>query len=98
MYLLISGHWGLPTFGVSAFIGMLAATVASIAESVGDYNTTARACQVPKPPDHAVNRGIALEGLGSILTGLGGTAYATTSYSGNIGFIKYTGVQHSIVN
>ena len=82
----------MPTFGVSAFVGMLAATIASIAESVGDYNTTARACQVPKPPGHAVNRGIWLKGLGSILTGLGGAGHATTSYSGNIGFIKYTGV------
>ena len=70
----------------------LAATIASIAESLDDYNTTARACQVPKPPDHTVNRGIVLEGLKSILTGLGGTAHVTTSYSGNIGFIKYTGV------
>ena len=41
-----AGHWGLPTFGVSAFVGMLAATIASIVESVGDYSTTARACQV----------------------------------------------------
>ena len=39
-----------------------------------------------------MNRGILLEGLGSILTGLGGAGHATTSYSGNIGFIKYTGV------
>ncbi len=41
-----SGHWGSPTFGVGAFIGMLAATIASVVESVGDYSTTATACQV----------------------------------------------------
>ncbi len=86
----------MPTFGTGAFVGMLAGTLASVIESVGDYQTTAKACQITNPPPHAINRGIAIEGLGSILTGLAGAAHGTTSYSANIGFIKYTGVSMSM--
>ncbi|PIK40744.1 hypothetical protein BSL78_22406 [Apostichopus japonicus] len=44
------------------------------------------------PPAHAVNRGIAMEGLGCLLAGLWGTGNGTTSYSENIGAIGLTKV------
>ena len=71
---------------------MLAATVSTIVESIGDYYATARACCVPPPPRHAVNRGIAMEGFGSVICGLLGAAHATTSYSSTVGFVPLTGV------
>ncbi|XP_060554543.1 solute carrier family 23 member 2-like, partial [Ruditapes philippinarum] len=45
----------------------------------------ARISCVSPPPAHAVNRGIAMEGFGSILSGIVGSGGATTSYSQNVG-------------
>ncbi|KAK3577958.1 hypothetical protein CHS0354_020796 [Potamilus streckersoni] len=87
-----SGQWGLPTVSLASFMAMLAATIASIIESVGDYYACARISCAPSPPAHAINRGIAIEGLGSIISGLVGSGGATTSYSQNVGAIGFTKV------
>ena len=71
---------------------MLAGIFAGIIESIGDYYACARLAGAPPPPKHAVNRGIAMEGLGCILAGLFGTGNGTTSYSENIGAIGVTKV------
>lgn len=71
---------------------MLAATITSIIESVGDYYACARVSNVPPPPAHAVNRGIFMEGVGSLLSGAVGSGGATTSYSQNVGAIGFTRV------
>jgi len=89
---LFTGMWGAPTFSATMFVGMLAATVTSILESIGDYYVAAKACAVPAPPTHAVNRGIAAEGIGAFLCGLFGAAHATTSYSSPTALIRLTGV------
>ena len=47
---------------------------------------------VPPPPTHAINRGIWIEGIGTVIAGLWGTASGTTSYSQNIGAIGVTKV------
>ena len=79
-------------------MAMLAATMTSIIESVGDYYACARISCVQPPPAHAVNRGIATEGFGSILSGLVGSGGATTSYSQNVGAIGFTKVIISITS
>lgn len=71
---------------------MLAATLSSIIESIGDYFACAKISNGTPPPPHAVNRGIAMEGFSSIISGLVGAGNATTSYSGNIGAIGITKV------
>lgn len=71
---------------------MLAATISSIIESVGDYFAAARLSNAEAPPPHAVNRGIATEGFASIISGMVGAGHPTTSYSGNIGAIGITKV------
>nr|KAG5698738.1 hypothetical protein BaRGS_008512 [Batillaria attramentaria] len=86
------GQWGLPTVSLASFMAMLAATITSIIESVGDYYACARISGVPPPPAHAVNRGIAIEGFGSIISGAVGSGGATTSYSQNVGAIGFTKV------
>lgn len=73
-------------------MAMLAATLTSIIESVGDYYACARISLVTPPPAHAVNRGILMEGIGSILSGVIGSGGATTSYSQNVGAIGFTKV------
>ncbi|XP_064613919.1 solute carrier family 23 member 1-like [Liolophura sinensis] len=86
------GQWGTPTVSVAGVFGMLAGVLASMVESVGDYYACARLSGAPPPPDHAVNRGIGMEGIGCILAGAWGSGNGTTSYSENIGAIGITKV------
>ena len=88
-----AGMWGMPTFSVGVFMGMMSATICSTIDSVGDYYAVARACDAPPPPKHAINRGIAMEGLASAFCGFFGVAHATTTSSSSIGFIPLTGVR-----
>ncbi|XP_068218585.1 solute carrier family 23 member 1-like isoform X2 [Palaemon carinicauda] len=85
-------QWGFPTVSVAGVMGMMAGVLASIVESVGDYFACARLAGAPPPPKHAVNRGIWMEGLGTVLAGLWGTGSGTTSYSQNVGAIGVTKV------
>ncbi|XP_048745910.2 solute carrier family 23 member 2-like [Ostrea edulis] len=85
-------QFGRPTFSLAGYMGMMAATISSIIESVGDYFAAARLSGAPLPPAHAINRGITFEGMSSIISGLVGAGHATTSYSGNIGIIGITKV------
>lgn len=84
------GQWGMPTVSVASYMAMMAATFTSIIESVGDYYACARISLAPPPPAHAINRGIAMEGFGSIISGAVGSGGATTSYSQNVGAIGFT--------
>lgn len=86
----------MPTVSLASYMAMLAATITSIIESVGDYYACARLSCVPPPPAHAINRGIAMEGIGSIISGAVGSGGATTSYSQNVGAIGFTKVSRSL--
>ena len=88
----MTGRWGWPTIELGTFVGMSAVTISSIVESIGDYYATASICDVPPPPKHAINRGIAMEGFSGILAGLVNVGHSTTSYSTTVGFIGITGV------
>ncbi|XP_003738546.1 solute carrier family 23 member 2 [Galendromus occidentalis] len=85
-------QWGAPTFTLGAIVGILAGVVVSIVESVGDYHACARLSAAPSPPLHAVNRGIAAEGIGSIIAATFGAGCGLTSFSENIGAIGITKV------
>ncbi|XP_054475846.1 solute carrier family 23 member 2 [Anoplopoma fimbria] len=91
------GQWGLPTVSVSSVLGMMAGVLASTMESIGDYYACARLSSAPPPPTHAINRGIAVEGIGCILAGLWGTGNGTTSYSQNIAALGITKVGSRLV-
>ncbi|RXG61304.1 Nucleobase-ascorbate transporter 2 [Armadillidium vulgare] len=73
-------QWGPPSVTVSGVFGMLAGVIPSMIESV------------KPPPKHAMNRGICIEGVGCIITGILGTGNGTISYSENIGAIRVTRV------
>ncbi len=85
-------QWGWPVFVPAAVVGMLAGTIASIVESVGDYYACARLAGAPVPDKKIVNRGIGMEGIGCLAAGIFGTGNGTTSYSENIGAIGLTRV------
>jgi len=88
----ISGQFGPLNFSSGALVGCLLATILSILDSVGDYFACARACHVPPPPRHAVNRGLTIEGICTFLAGAVGCGHATTTYAGNIGAMGLTKV------
>lgn len=90
--MFLAVQFGLPTFSLAGFVALVVPTFSSIVESVGDYYACARVSETPPPPPHAVNRGIAMEGLSSILSGMMGASHGTTSYSGNIAAISITRV------
>ena len=81
------GQYGAPGFSATALISFLMSTFLSILDSIGDYYATARAARAPPPPSYALNRGVAVEGAMSILSGCLGCGHATVSYSENIGAI-----------
>ncbi|OWF38755.1 Solute carrier family 23 member 2 [Mizuhopecten yessoensis] len=85
-------QFGPPSFNVGVFIAFLIGTILSILDSIGDYYACARICNVPPPPRHGVNRGIAVEGLCSTLAGVIGCGHATNTYGENIGAIGITKV------
>ncbi|KAJ0061276.1 hypothetical protein NL108_014421, partial [Boleophthalmus pectinirostris] len=86
------GQWGMPTVSLAGVFGILAGIVCSMAESVGDYHSCARLSGAPPPPKHAINRGIGVEGVGSLLAGAFGTGNGTTSFSENIAALGITKV------
>ncbi|KAJ8317126.1 hypothetical protein KUTeg_005030 [Tegillarca granosa] len=91
-YFPYPGQFGPIGFNISAFVGFVVATIVSILDSIGDYYACASTCRVPPPPSHGVNRGIAIEGFCSALSGAVGCGHATTTYGGNIGAIGLTRV------
>ncbi|KAH9508741.1 hypothetical protein Btru_049792 [Bulinus truncatus] len=81
------GQFGMPGFSIGAFITFIVSTVLSILDSIADYNACAKVSKAPPPPAYALNRGIAVEGLMSMLSGSLGCGHATVSYGENIGVI-----------
>ncbi|KAK3096305.1 hypothetical protein FSP39_025518, partial [Pinctada imbricata] len=92
------GQFGPYKFSISVFVGFIIATITSILDSIGDYYACAKMCEVPPPPPHAVNRGIAIEGLMSTLSGFVGCGHATSTYGGNIGAIGITRVSLKVAS
>ncbi len=83
--------WGTPLFDWTLLIGILAAYLASMIESFGDYHAVSRIATGRDPSSETINRGIGSEGLGCFATGLLG-GFASTSYSENIGLVGLTRV------
>ncbi|MFP4552678.1 MAG: uracil-xanthine permease family protein [Actinomycetota bacterium] len=83
--------WGLPLFDWTLLIGVLAAYLASMIESFGDYHAVSRIATGRDPDSKTIDRGIGSEGLGCFATGLLG-GFASTSYSENIGLVGLTKV------
>ena len=65
----ISVQFGMVSVSAGAVGAMMAAIIASMLDSCGDYIAYARTMGYPLPPKHAVNRGIAMEGLATVISG-----------------------------
>ncbi|KAK3096307.1 hypothetical protein FSP39_025525 [Pinctada imbricata] len=86
------GQFGPMDFNVSVFLGFAIASITSIIDSIGDYYACANICGVPPPPRHAINRGIAVEGFCSSISGLLGCGHGTTTNGGCLGVLGLTKV------
>ncbi|KAG1649651.1 Solute carrier family 23 member 2 [Nymphon striatum] len=86
------GHWGMPTVSIYSTFGLLSAVIAGIVESIGDYYVCAKLTGAGAPPNYAINRAVAVEGIGCIISGLCGPGMGVTSFSGNVGAIGITKV------
>ena len=83
--------WGTPLFDFGFFIIFLAAYMASMVESFGDYHAISRIAGAGDPDAKTINRGIGSEGVGCAATAVVG-GFASTSYSENIGLVGLTRV------
>jgi solute carrier family 23 (nucleobase transporter), member 1 len=83
--------WGAPAFELGFIVAILAAYLASMIESFGDYHAVSRMATGKDPDAQTINRGIGSEGLGCMATGVFG-GFASTSYSENIGLVGLTRV------
>ncbi|GAB6023963.1 hypothetical protein CHUAL_008693 [Chamberlinius hualienensis] len=84
------GQWGSPTISIPGTVAMLYSAFVAIIESVGSYYACARLTGVPPPPKPAINRGIFVEGLGSLFAGLLGTGSGCTTSSESMSAINIT--------
>lgn len=80
IYVICAEHFSSALAGV---LGMLAGVLACTVESISYYPTVSRMCEAPAPPLHAINRGIGVEGFGTILAGLFGSGNGTNTFGNN---------------
>jgi uracil-xanthine permease len=89
---IVPFKWGFPQFGLSAALAMVAAYLASMIESIGDYYAAARISEAPTPTGSMISRGLGTEGIGCLIAGFLQTCNGSTTYSENIGAIGLTRV------
>lgn len=89
---IVPFKWGMPQFSASFALAMVAAYLASMIESIGDYYAAARISEAPTPTASMISRGLGTEGIGCFIAGLLQTCNGSTTYSENIGAIGLTRV------
>jgi len=89
-YIPYPGQFGLPTVTLAGVLGMLAGVIACTVESLSYYPTVSQMSGAQAPPLHAINRGIAIEGVGTVLAGVWGSGNGTNTFGENVGAIGVT--------
>lgn len=89
---IVPFKWGFPQFKIALVLAMMAAYLASMIESIGDYYAVARISEAPTPTASMISRGLGTEGIGCFIAGLLQTCNGSTTYSENIGAIGLTRV------
>ncbi len=83
--------WGMPKWHFGFAVAVLAAYLASMIESFGDYHACSQMAGGGDPSPSQISRGIGCEGIGCFLTGVFG-GFSSTSYSENVGLVGLTKV------
>jgi nucleobase transporter 1/2 len=89
---IVPFKWGVPQFKIALILAMVAAYLASMIESIGDYYAVARISEAPTPTASMISRGLGTEGIGCLIAGFLQTCNGSTTYSENIGAIGLTRV------
>ncbi|MBW2057047.1 MAG: purine/pyrimidine permease [Deltaproteobacteria bacterium] len=89
---IVPFKWGFPQFNIAFALAMVAAYLASMIESIGDYYACARISEAPVPTADMISRGLGTEGIGCLIAGFLQTCNGSTTYSENIGAIGLTRV------
>ena len=89
----ISVQFGTPTFSVAMFLGMTAASFATIIESIGSFAAVSKICEVKPAPSYVVNRALTVSGFASAFASVIGSAHACVSFSSTVAFVGITKVQ-----
>lgn len=91
-YVPYPGQFGLPSVTIASVLGMLSGVIACTIESISYYPTVSKMSGAAPCPVHAINRGIGIEGLGTVLAGLWGAGNGTNTFGENVGAIGVTKV------
>uniref|UniRef100_A0A663MWK5 Solute carrier family 23 member 3 n=1 Tax=Athene cunicularia TaxID=194338 RepID=A0A663MWK5_ATHCN len=78
-----TGEWGWPLLTPRVLAVGIAMAINCSMNSVGCYVLCGRLLRAPRLPPHACNRGLCMEGLGSLLAGLLGTPGGTATSIAN---------------
>lgn len=78
-----AGEWGWPLLTTRALAAGIAMAISCSMNSVGCYVLCGKLLRAPRLPPHACNRGLCMEGLGSLLAGLLGTPGGTAASIAN---------------
>ncbi|KAM6152920.1 solute carrier family 23 member 3 isoform 2-T2 [Erethizon dorsatum] len=82
------GEWDWPLLTPRALAAGISMALAASTSSLGCYALCGQLLHWPPPPPHACNRGLSLEGLGSVLAGLLGSPLGTASSFPNVGTVS----------
>ena len=83
--------WGAPKFNLGFILAMSIPYMTAMLESFGDYVAISKVTGTPQPSIKRISRGIASEGIGSMISSVLG-ASASSTFSQNIGVIRLSGV------
>ncbi|KAM5229026.1 solute carrier family 23 member 3 isoform 2-T2 [Ctenodactylus gundi] len=82
------GEWDWPLLTPRALAAGISMALAASTSSLGSYALCGQLLHMPSPPPHACNRGLSVEGLGSVLAGLLGSPMGTASSFPNVGTVS----------
>ncbi|NXI90859.1 S23A3 protein, partial [Psophia crepitans] len=83
LHIPYAGEWGWPLLTPRVLAVGIAMAIGCSMNSMGCYVLCGRLLQAPRLPPHACNRGLCMEGLGSLLAGLLGTPGGTAASIAN---------------
>ncbi|PKK17384.1 solute carrier family 23, member 3, transcript variant X2 [Columba livia] len=98
LHIPYAGEWGWPLLTTRALAAGIAMAISCSMNSVGCYVLCGKLLRAPRLPPHACNRGLCMEGLGSLLAGLLGTPGGTAASSANTcaAGLTQAGSRHSV--
>jgi nucleobase transporter 1/2 len=85
-------QWGIPIFHLRTSMIMIIVSLVASVDSVGTYHSASMQVNSKPPTPGIVSRGIALEGLCSLLAGLWGSGTGSTTLTENVHTIDITKV------